>query len=53
MATFYTFKGRVRRWRRYRVTVGELAALSPRALNDLGINRFEIHQVSRHAAKIS
>ena len=52
MANFNTFKDRVRRWRRYRSTVRELEALSPRALGDLGISRFDIQRVARQATRI-
>ncbi len=33
-------------WRRYRETVAELGRLSSRELNDLGINRGDIHFVA-------
>lgn len=35
-----------RNWRRYRDTVNELSRLSNRELNDLGINRGDIHAVA-------
>ncbi|PWJ79417.1 uncharacterized protein YjiS (DUF1127 family) [Pseudaminobacter salicylatoxidans] len=38
-----------RNWRRYRETVSELSRLSNRELNDLGINRSEIHSVARRS----
>lgn len=41
--------GRVRRWRQYRTTVRELEKLSPRELDDLGINRYAITSVARNA----
>jgi uncharacterized protein YjiS (DUF1127 family) len=43
---------RFRRWRRYRDTVRELQGLSPRELNDLGINRGEISRLAREAARL-
>ncbi|MET0600257.1 MAG: DUF1127 domain-containing protein [Mesorhizobium sp.] len=38
-----------RNWRRYRETVKQLASLSSRELDDLGIARSEIHRVARQA----
>ena len=43
---------RYRRWRRYRDTVRELQGLSPRELNDLGIDRSEISRLAREAARL-
>jgi uncharacterized protein YjiS (DUF1127 family) len=43
---------RYRRWRRYRETVRELQALSPRELNDLGIQRGDISRLAREASRI-
>ena len=43
---------RYRRWRRYRDTVRELQNLSPRELNDLGINRGDIGRLAREAARL-
>ncbi len=43
---------RFRRWRRYRDTVRELQGLTPRELNDLGINRGEISRLAREAARL-
>jgi len=37
-------------WRKYRQTVSELGRMSNRELNDLGIDRSEIHRVAREAA---
>jgi uncharacterized protein YjiS (DUF1127 family) len=53
MANIDTFGRRVRRWRQYRNTVRELTALSRRALDDLGISRFDIHRLAWQAAKLS
>ncbi|MBP1886296.1 MULTISPECIES: DUF1127 domain-containing protein [Hyphomicrobiales] len=36
-------------WRKYRQTVAELGRMSTRELNDLGINRGDIHRVARAA----
>lgn len=36
-------------WRRYRNTVGELAQLSDRDLNDMGIGRADIRNIARRA----
>jgi uncharacterized protein YjiS (DUF1127 family) len=42
---------RVRAYLRYRETVRELAQLTDRELEDLGINRFQIEAIAReHAA---
>ena len=42
---------RVRAYLRYRETVRELAQLTDRELDDLGINRFQIESIAReHAA---
>jgi uncharacterized protein YjiS (DUF1127 family) len=43
---------RYRRWRRYRDTVRELQNLSPRELNDLGINRVDISRLAREASRL-
>ena len=43
---------RFRRWRRYRNTVRELQGLSPRELNDLGIDRGEISRLAREASRL-
>ena len=53
MANIDTFGRRVRRWRQYRNTVRELTSLSRRALDDLGISRFDIHRLAWQAAKLS
>jgi uncharacterized protein YjiS (DUF1127 family) len=37
-------------WRRYRVSVRELAQLSDRELQDLGLTRGEIDHVARRSA---
>jgi uncharacterized protein YjiS (DUF1127 family) len=34
-------------WRKYRQTVSELGRMSARELQDLGINRADIHSVAR------
>jgi len=34
-------------WRRYRDTVNELESLSNRELCDLGISRFDIHNIAK------
>lgn len=36
-------------WRRYRQTVTELARMSSRELQDLGINRADIHSLARQS----
>jgi uncharacterized protein YjiS (DUF1127 family) len=36
-------------WRKYRQTVNELGRMSARELQDLGINRVDIHSVARAA----
>jgi uncharacterized protein YjiS (DUF1127 family) len=42
---------KVRAYLRYRETVRELAQLTDRELDDLGINRFQIESIAReHAA---
>lgn len=38
-----------RKWRMYNETVRELSRLNTRQLNDLGINRADIHKVARAA----
>jgi len=38
-------------WRKYRQTVSELGRMSNRELNDLGIDRSDIHSVARAAAR--
>jgi uncharacterized protein YjiS (DUF1127 family) len=47
-----TFYGRLRRWRKYRETVRELTALSPRELQDLGIQRYDINRLAREASRL-
>jgi len=39
-----------RSWRRYRQTYDELARLSNRELDDLGISRYDIRSVARKAS---
>jgi len=39
-----------KRWAAYQQTVRELSALGNRELDDLGINREEIHKVARRHA---
>ena len=36
-------------WRKYRQTVAELGCMSSRELQDLGINRADIHSIARQA----
>ncbi|MGQ7791787.1 DUF1127 domain-containing protein [Faunimonas sp. B44] len=43
---------RFRRWRRYRSTVRQLAALSNHELSDLGISRGQIESVARQAVRL-
>lgn len=38
-------------WKRYRTTLGELAQLTDRELQDLGINRGDIHRCARAAVQ--
>ncbi|QEE43526.1 DUF1127 domain-containing protein (plasmid) [Rhizobium sp. WL3] len=38
-----------RNWRQYRQTVTELGRMSSRELQDLGINRADIHSVARQS----
>ena len=46
-----TVLSKVRAYLRYRETVRELAQLTDRELDDLGINRFQIESIAReHAA---
>ncbi len=42
------FYGRIKAWRNYRRTCAELNALSNRELDDIGIVRGDIPQVSRN-----
>lgn len=44
---FKSFSAKIAAWRRYRETVRELASLSDRELNDLGIGRADIDMVAR------
>ena len=39
-----------RRWRRIRQTKMELAVMSDRELNDIGISRYDIDRVAKQAA---
>ncbi len=39
-----------RAWRRYRQTIGELARLTNRELDDLGISRYDLRSVARRSA---
>lgn len=39
--------GKFKQWRNYRRTVNELNTLTVRELNDLGINRSDIHFIAR------
>jgi uncharacterized protein YjiS (DUF1127 family) len=41
-----------RNWRRYRQTYNELMRLSPRELQDLGINRVDIPSIARQAVEV-
>ena len=41
-----------RNWRKYRETYNELMRLSPRELQDLGINRVDIPSIARQAVSI-
>jgi uncharacterized protein YjiS (DUF1127 family) len=41
---------KVRAYMLYRATVSELAKLSDRELNDLGISRFQINNIARQSA---
>ncbi len=41
---------RYQRWRRYRTTVRELENLTSRELQDLGLNRGDIHRVARQVS---
>ena len=45
------FVSSYRSWRQYRDTYNELMRLSQRDLDDLGINRFDIPNIARQAAK--
>ncbi len=40
----------IKRWRMYRRTFNELAALDDRMLSDINISRAEIPGIARHAA---
>jgi len=35
-------------WRRYRMAVQQLSEMDDRALQDIGLNRTQIHQVARY-----
>lgn len=48
---FEVLKTRVAAWKRYNRTVSELASLSNRELNDLGISRTDIHRIAREASR--
>jgi len=37
-------------WRRYRATYNQLARLSDRELNDVGLTRFDIERIARQGA---
>ena len=39
----------INNWRKYRQTVNELGRMSSRELQDLGINRADIHSIARQA----
>ncbi len=41
-----------RNWRKYRDTYNELMRLSPRGLQDLGINRVDIPSIARQATNL-
>jgi uncharacterized protein YjiS (DUF1127 family) len=41
-----------RNWRKYRDTYNELIRLSPRELEDLGINRADIPAIAREATAL-
>lgn len=41
-----------RNWRKYRETYNELMRLSPRELQDLGINRVDIPSIARQSVNI-
>lgn len=45
-----TIAERIAAYRSYRATFAELSALSDRELEDLGICRGDIHQISRESA---
>lgn len=47
-----TLFGRYRQWRRYRETVRELKALTPRELTDLGIRPTDISRLAREASRL-
>jgi len=40
----------IKKWRSYRKTYNELASLTDRDLNDLGINRHDIKRVAKSSA---
>jgi uncharacterized protein YjiS (DUF1127 family) len=42
-----TILAKIRAYLRYRETIRELSRLSDRELDDLGIARFEIHDIAR------
>jgi len=49
---FDTMKRKYQSWKKYRSTYSELSRLSTAELNDLGIARGEIEQLSRSVARV-
>ena len=50
--TFTSIAQKFETWRRYRASVRELAQLSDRELNDLGLCRYDIEIVARRSVGI-